>query len=265
MTSRVLYEKRGRVAYVTLNRPEVLNALDLRAHAELTEVWDDFEADGDLRVAVLTGAGKRAFCVGQDLKELAERRRAGHDVRSTIGSLGRPGWPRFTERFDFVKPVVAKVRGHAIGGGFELALACDVVVAEVRASFALPEVRLGLIAGAGGAIRLPKQIPYRIAIGHLLTGRAMSAARAYELGLVNEVVSEPELDASVDAWADEIAAAAPLSVLATKEVVSKSHHLAVDEAFMTRYHWEERRMCSADAAEGAAAFAENRPPHWRGC
>ncbi|GAA2042945.1 hypothetical protein GCM10009839_52430 [Catenulispora yoronensis] len=160
------YEKRGRVAYVTLNRPDCLNAMDLRMHEELALIWDDFETDDELWLAVLTGAGDRAFSAGQDLKELAERIRSGAAAPATFGSRGKPGWPRLTERFTLTKPVIARVNGHAFGGGFELALACDVIVAADHATFALPEAKLGLIAGAGGVFRLTRQAPYRIALGH---------------------------------------------------------------------------------------------------
>jgi dehydration protein DpgD len=187
-TETVRYEKHSGIAYITLNRPAVLNALNLQMHHELGEVWDDFERDDGLSVAVLTGAGEKAFSVGQDLKELDARLQSG-EPPSSFGSQGKPGAPRLTERFELTKPVIARVNGYALGGGFELALACDVIVASVQTTFGLPEARLGLIAGAGGVFRLTRQIPLRVAIGHLITGRRLSASRAYELGLVNEVVS----------------------------------------------------------------------------
>ncbi len=155
---RVRYEKKDHVALVTLNRPGVLNAMDLRMHKELGEVWDDVEADDEVRVAVLTGTGQRSFSVGQDLRERARLDELGAPP-STFGSRDQPGWPRFTERFTVSKPVIARVNGYALGGGFELALACDIVVAAEHAVFALPEVRLGLVPGAGGAFRLPRQLP----------------------------------------------------------------------------------------------------------
>jgi len=194
--ARVRYEKRGRVAYIILDRPHVLNAMDVRMHEELLQIWDDFEKDSALWVGVLTGAGDRSFSVGQDLKELVARTGAGIPP-TTFGSRGGPGWPRLTERFNLSKPVVARVNGYAFGGGFELALACDIIVAAEQACFALPEAKLGLIPGAGGLFRLTRQIPFKIAMGYLMTGRRMTATRAYELGLVNEVVPISELDASV--------------------------------------------------------------------
>ncbi|MBX7268163.1 enoyl-CoA hydratase/isomerase family protein [Micromonospora sp. Llam7] len=260
---RIRYDKRDHVAYVTINRPAVLNALDLLAHEELGQVWDDVEGDDDVWVVVLTGSGDRAFCVGQDLKELAERTGRGAPPKS-FGSEGLAGHPRLTERFTFSKPVVARVNGYALGGGFELALACDIVVAAAHATFGLPEVRLGQIAGAGGVFRLTRQAPFKVAMGHLLTGRELSAARAYELGLVNEVVPAERLDACVDGWVADLLRCAPLSVRATKQAASASAHLSLNEAFAARYPWEERRLRSVDTVEGPRAFTEKRPPRWTG-
>jgi dehydration protein DpgD len=260
--SRVRYEKSGHVAQITLNRPGVLNAMDLRMHEELAEIWDDYEADDDMWVALLSGAGSRAFSVGQDLKELADRERAGIAAPSSFGSRGKPGWPRLTERFELAKPVVAKVHGYALGGGFELALACDIVVASEDATFALPEAKLGLMAGAGGVFRLTRQLPWKTAMGHLLTGRPMTAGRAYELGLVNEVVPAADLGDCAEGWVADIVRCAPLSVRAIKEAGTKSATLPLEEAFAAHYSWEERRMHSRDAVEGPRAFAEKRPPVW---
>jgi len=260
----VRYEKKDRVAYVTLNRPDVLNAMDLHMHAELGAVWDDFAADDELWLAVLTGAGDRAFSTGQDLKERAELDRA-QPMATTFGSRDRPGWPRLTERFALAKPIIARVDGYAFGGGFELALACDVIVASDRSVFALPEARLGLIPGAGGAFRLVRQLPLRTALGYLMTGRQMPAARALQLGLVNDVVPPSDLDSCVAGWVDDLLRAAPLSVRAIKEVVLRSVDMPLEQAFTARYAWEERRMHSADAVEGPRAFTEKRDPRWRAC
>ncbi|GGS00207.1 enoyl-CoA hydratase [Micromonospora fulviviridis] len=263
MTPRVRYEKADHVARVTLDRPEVLNAMDLRMHAELAEVWDDVEADDDVRVVVLTGAGDRAFSVGQDLRERA-RLDADGVPPSSFGSRGQPGWPRLTERFDLSKPVLARVDGYALGGGFELALACDLVVASDRAVFALPEPRLGLVPGAGGAFRLSRQVPLKAAMGYLLTGRRMDAGTAYALGLVNEVVPAGELDRCVAGWVADLLACAPLALRAIKQAVLESLDRPLPEAFTGRYGWEERRRASRDAVEGPRAFAEKRAPVWLG-
>ncbi|WP_328701709.1 enoyl-CoA-hydratase DpgD [Amycolatopsis pittospori] len=260
---RVRYEKKDQVAFVTMDRPAVLNAMDLRMHEELAEVWDDFEADDDLRVAVLTGAGDRAFSVGQDLKERARLSQQG-TLPTTYGSRGQPGWPRLTERFTMSKPVIARVDGYALGGGFELALACDLVIASADAVFALPEARLGLIPGAGGAFRLARQLPLKVAMGYLLTGRRMSAVSALHFGLVNEVVAAERLDDCVTEWAQSVVRAAPLSVRSIKESVLRSVDMPLHQAFETEYWWEERRRRSRDADEGVRAFTENREPVWSG-
>jgi crotonobetainyl-CoA hydratase/dehydration protein DpgD len=259
----VRYEKRGHAAYITLDRPAVLNAMDLAMHASLAAVWDDFERDDDVWVGVLTGAGDRAFSVGQDLKELVRRVDSGEPPTS-FGSRGNPGWPRLTERFTLSKPVVARVNGYAFGGGFELVLACDIAIAAEHATFALPEAKLGLVAGAGGVFRLSRQLPLKTAMGHLMTGRPLSAARAYELGLVNDVVPADRLDDCVDGWVDDILRCAPLAVRAVKEAASSSAHLSLPQAFATRYVWEEQRVRSQDAREGPLAFVEKRPPKWQG-
>ena len=261
--ARVRYEKKDHVAYVTLDRPEVLNAMDLRMHEELGAVWDDVEADDGVRVAVLTGAGDRAFSAGQDLTERAWLTEQGA-APTTFGSRGQPGWPRLTERFTLSKPVIARVHGYALGGGFELALACDLIVASEEAVFALPEATLGLVPGAGGAFRLARQLPLKIAMGYLLTGRRMTASTALRFGLVNEVVPYSGLDRCVAEWTDDIVRSAPLSVRAIKESVLSSVDMPLEEAFSSRYVWEERRRRSRDAAEGVRAFADGRDPVWTG-
>jgi len=180
----VLYEKKERIAYVTLNRPEVMNALHPPAHEELWEVWCDFRDDPEVWVAILTGAGERAFFAGNDLKYTAE-----HSGQPRARRLGPPGgFGGITNRFECFKPIIAAVNGYALGGGFEIALACDIIITAEHARFGLPEPTVGLNAGAGGIHRLPRQIPLKIAMGMLLTGRHITAEEAYRVGLVNEVV-----------------------------------------------------------------------------
>jgi crotonobetainyl-CoA hydratase/dehydration protein DpgD len=261
--TRVRYEKKNHVAYITLARPAVLNAMDLQMHDELAGAWNDVETDDDIRVAVLTGAGERSFSVGQDMKERARLNRLGAQP-ATFSSREQPGWPRLTERFTMSKPVIARVNGYALGGGFELALACDIIVASEQAIFALPEAKLGLIPGAGGAFRLARQLPLKVAMGHLLTGRPMTASTALHFGLINEVVEHVQLDRCVAAWTNDVMRSAPLSVRAIKESVMRSLDMPLDEAFSAQYSWEERRRRSQDAYEGVQAFAEKRDPVWCG-
>jgi enoyl-CoA hydratase/carnithine racemase len=258
------YEKRDRVATITMRRPEVLNAMNARMHQELARVWEDFESDPAVWVGVLTGSGDRAFSVGQDLKELADRDARGAAGLSSFGSRGKPGAPRLTDRFDITKPLVAKVRGYALGGGFELALACDLIVASSDAQFGLPEVRLGLVAGAGGVFRLGRQLPPRVAAGYLLTGRRMTAHDALSYGLVNEVVAPERLDAATQIWIEDLLRGAPLAVRAAKQALWRSLDLPLPDAFDEVYPCEELRKRSDDAREGPRAFAERRPPSWTG-
>jgi len=260
---RVRYGKKDQIAYITLDRPAVLNAMDLRMHEELAVIWDDVEADDDVRVAVLTGAGERAFSVGQDLRERAELNQR-ESPPSTFGSRGLPGWPRLTERFSISKPVLARVNGYALGGGFELALACDIIIASQQAVFVLPEARLGLVPGAGGAFRLARQIPLKLAMGYLLTGRGINAELALRLGLVNEVAPHDCLDQCVTEWTSDLIRSAPLAVRAIKEAVLKSLDMPLEQAFTTQFAWEQRRMHSHDAIEGVQAFTEKREPDWHG-
>ncbi|MDH6217850.1 enoyl-CoA hydratase-related protein [Streptomyces pseudovenezuelae] len=184
--------------------------------------------------------------------------------RSTFGSRGQPGRPRLTERFELSKPVVARISGYALGGGFELALACDLIIAADHAEFALPEARLGLVPGAGGAFRLARQLPLKTAMGYLLTGRRMTAAAALRLGLVNEVVPLRQLDECVAGWTDDLVRSAPLAVRAIKEAVMRSLDMPLGDAFSTPFEWEQRRRRSEDAVEGPQAFAERRAPRWQG-
>lgn len=260
---RVRYEKKNQVGYVVLDRPQVLNAMDQRMHEELAVIWDEIEEDDDVRVAVLSGAGERSFCVGQDLHERARLDQRGVSP-ATFGSGGQPGWPRLTERFGFSKPVVARVHGYVFGGGFELALASDIIVASDQAVFALPEAQLGLVPGAGGIFRLARQLPLKVAMGYLLTGRRITAGDAMKLGLVNEVVPFARLDQAVAEWTNDLIRSAPLAVQAIKEAVYRSLDMPLERAFTTRFQWEERRRLSRDAIEGPRAFAEKRTPVWQG-
>lgn len=257
------YEKKDHVAYITITRPEVMNALHAHASREMGEVFDDFAADDDSWVAVLTGEGDRAFSAGNDLKYTAEMSRLSREERPDL-SMPPGGFGGITNRFDLFKPVIARVNGFALGGGLEMALACDIIVAADHAEVGLPEPRRGLIAGALGVHRLPRHLPLKQAMGYLLTGRHIPAQRAYEIGLVNEVVPLTKLDDAVAAWVADIVRCAPLSVRATKEAAMRGLLMPLPEAALARYEWEMARRSSADSVEGPRAFAEKRAPNWTG-
>src|SRR5437899_816501 len=222
----VRYEKRDRIAYVTINRPEVMNALHPPANDELSAVWDDFAADPDTWVAILTGAGERAFSAGNDLKWTATH---------GMPRMPKGGFGGLVFRDDIWKPLIAAVNGVALGGGLEIALACDIIIAADHARLGLPEPRVGLMAGAGGVHRLPRHVPLKIAMGMMLTGKHLTAAEAHRWGLVNEVVPLKDLMKTVERWATEIMECSPLSVQASKEQAYQGLHLSIEEATAKKY------------------------------
>ena len=250
-------ERDGRILLVTIDRPEVMNALHPQANRELAGVFDDFAADPDLWVAIVTGAGDRAFSAGNDLKY-----QAGGGDRTGQPAAGFGG---LTSRYDLTKPVVAAVNGVAMGGGFEIALACDVIVAAENAVFALPEVRVGLAALAGGVHRLPRTIGTKAAMGMILTGRRVTAAEGAALGFVNEVVPRGEALAGARRWAAQILEASPMSVRASKQAVYQGlEHAGVEAASKAHYGAVADMVRSQDYVEGPKAFAEKRAPQWSG-
>jgi enoyl-CoA hydratase/carnithine racemase len=249
-------DRDGHVLIVTINRPEVMNALHPPANRELAGVFDDFERDPELWVAIITGAGDRAFSAGNDLKYQA----AGGQV-----AMPETGFAGLTSRFERAKPVIAAVNGVAMGGGFEIALACDLIVASERALFALPEPRVGLAALAGGLHRLPRQIPLKVAMGIILTGRRVQPQEALQIGIVNEVVPHDDLMKATLRWAEQILECAPLSIRASKESVAQGlEHASLREAMEARYDGVRAMVTSEDFKEGPRAFAEKRPPRWTG-
>jgi crotonobetainyl-CoA hydratase len=244
----------GRLRIVTINRPEVLNALHSEAHWEFDAVWNEFAASPDLWVGIITGAGSRAFSAGNDLKVQAAGRR---------GPRPATGFAGLSHRFDLDKPLIAAVNGVAMGGGFETALACDIIVAAENAVFALPEPRVGLIAGSG-THRLPRMIGQKAALGMILTGRRVSAAEGERLGFVNEVVPAGEALAAARRWAGLILECSPMAIRASKQVVYQSLDAPTLEAAMTRtYPAAEANLASQDYIEGPKAFAERRKPEWQ--
>lgn len=265
----VIYEKRDRIAYLTINRPEFMNALHPPAMQEMARCWQDFNEDPNVWVAIVTGAGDRAFSAGMDL-----RYRAAADAAAEAGgpppqppvsapSAGFGGLtnPRHSRIW---KPIIAAVNGYALGGGLELAMACDVIVAADSARFGLPEALRGIVPGAGGMHRLPRQIPFRIAMGYMLTGKHMPAEEAYRWGLINEVVPAPELMAAAERWANEIMECAPLSVRAIKQAAILGLDMPLEEAYNTVFEAQRAMQGSEDSREGPRAFAQRRKPVWKG-
>jgi enoyl-CoA hydratase/carnithine racemase len=253
----IKYEKREHIAYITFNRPERMNALHPACHVEMDQVWDDFVADRSLWVAIATGAGDKAFSAGNDLRWTAEHR-GEQPMRSKGGFAG------ITARYDIFKPIIAAVNGFALGGGFEIALSCDIIIAAEHARFGLPEPRVGLMAAAGGVHRLPRHIPLKIAMGMMLTGKHITAQEAHKWGIVNEVVPLQDLITASERWAHEIMECSPLSVQASKEAALTGLGLPVEEAIAKHYEGQERLFRSKDAVEGPLAFSQKRKPNWTG-
>jgi crotonobetainyl-CoA hydratase len=264
MTETVLYERDGHVALLTLNRPEALNAVNSALADELGGHLERAVADDAVRAIVVTGAG-RAFCAGADLKEIAAGR--------AVGPTAHPEWGFAGLAQHWVsKPLVAAVNGYAMGGGTEIALACDLVVASAEAAFGLPEVKRGLFAAAGGVIRLQRQIPIKLAAQLALTGDPVDAATARQWGLVNDVVPPGEVVRRALELAGRIAANAPLSVQYSKRVLHQAASAGSDwdPAWSGGDPWRVNAEAvdavfgSADAVEGATAFAHKRVPVWTG-
>ena len=251
-------DREGHVTIITLNRPDVMNALHSPAHFEMHEALDAFAADPEQWVGIITGAGERAFSAGNDLKHQA----TGGEMRSPP-----TGFAGLTSRFDLNKPLIAAVNGVAMGGGFEIALACDIIVAAEGAVFALPEPRVGLAALAGGLHRLPRAIGVKRAMGMILTGRRVSAAEGAQLGFVNEVVPAAELMVAARRWAGQIAELSPMSIRASKEAVFKGLDEPTLEAAIkgqNRYPAVSALFTSEDFVEGPLAFSQKRAPNWKG-
>ena len=250
-------DREGAVVTITIDRPEVLNALHPDAHFELARAFDLYAEDAELRVAIVTGAGERAFCVGTDLKALAA---TGRDEYPPGGFAG------ITKRFDLWKPVIAAVNGLCLGGGVEILAACDLAIADDHAEFALPEPLVGLAALGGGALqRLARQMPMKEAMWLVLTAKRIPAAEARRIGLINEVVPRGQALARAKVLAQDMLACAPLALEASKQAMLESVAEPDLAAAMKRsYPAAQRMLASEDAREGPRAFAEKRKPRWLG-
>ena len=258
----IIVEKKDHLTIITLNRPERMNALHAPAHQELHAVMNEFSDDPDQWVCIITGAGEKAFSAGNDLKYQAEHH--GSSVMRDGMKGVTSGFAGVTNRHDCLKPLIAAVNGFALGGGFEIALACDIIIASENATFGLPEPRVGLMAGAGGVHRLPRQMPYHAAMGVMLAGKRLSAEEAYNWGLVNEVVAPDKLLETAEHWARECMLGAPISIQATKEASTQGLAMSLKEALSTQFPTSLKMQKSEDFIEGPKAFSEKRPPNWKG-
>ena len=251
---KVLFETRGQIAHVTINRPERLNACDFDTYERLAQAWERFRDDAALRVAILTGSGERAFCVGSDIKANYGEGRAAQEPPNRL-------FPVLTT---MTKPIIVAINGHCNGGGLEQALACDIRVAAEHAQFGLGEVLIGLLPGGGGTQRLPRLIPLGRALELLYTGGRIDAQEALRLGLVDHVVPAADLMAKCVAIAEAILRGAPLAVQKIREAVLRGLDLPLAAGLAVEHDLFEFLRETTDAVEGAAAFAAKRPPHWQG-
>lgn len=253
----IISEVSGGIRTITLNRPEVLNAINADMHWELEEAFNAFASAPDEQICVIRGEG-RGFCAGTDLKAAVAEGRRPYPPHGYAGLI---------ERFDCPKPFIAAVNGLALGGGFELALACDLIIASESASFGLPEPLVGAVALGGGLHRLARQVPIKQAMGMILASRRVSAREGYQLGFVTEVVPDNELGTTVDSWCAQILRASPVSIRTSKEVVMQGlAEPGIEAAMQAQPHYPafQAWQNSEDAREGPRAFAEKRQPQWKG-
>lgn len=259
MTDRIMVTVDGAVTTIILNRPEVMNAIDPQMHGELEEAFNGYAANPHQRICVITGSGAQAFCAGTDLKDAFTRQMAKTDYPWH-------GYAGLVERYDLDKPVIAAVNGLALGGGFELALACDIILADANASFGLPEPLVGAVPLGGGIHRLARQIGEKRAMGMLLSSQRVDAAEGMRLGFVNAVADAGDLPRLVDRWITNILAGAPLAVQAIKQAVRCGLNepdfataMQAQDSYPAWRVWEG----SEEARDGVAAFVEKRPPPWQ--
>ncbi|MEQ8800740.1 MAG: enoyl-CoA hydratase-related protein [Haliea sp.] len=255
----VHYSVENHVARVTIDRPDRMNAVDAATWDRLEQIWVEIEQDPDVRVVVLTGSGSKAFSAGADMKSAGEKKGLEYWADPRPGGFGG-----IAMRKTLNVPVIARVNGFALGGGFEMVLGCDIVISAEHTKFGFTEPRVGRLPLNGGMVLLPRLIPEKIAMGILLTGSKIMASEAERYGLINEVVPESELDQTVDKWVENILACAPLSLKAIKESVKQTIDLPVELAQSVRLPALLEALTSEDAKEGVQAFKEKRAPDWKG-
>jgi enoyl-CoA hydratase/carnithine racemase len=256
----ILYEKRGRVAYITINRPEARNAVDPETMQELSNAWIDFRDDDDLWIGVLTGAGDKSFSAGADLKSLIPRLTGAIPGGATAIAGGFGG---ITRDFECWKPMIAAVNGHCFAGGFEMMLACDLRIASENAVFGLTEVSWGIIPAAGGTQRLPRSIPMAKAMEMILTARHISAEEACNIGLINKVVPQAELMNEVERWIATLLERGPLALRAAKQAILQGMNMPLDEGMQLEQRLMAGLLKTEDAREGPLAFAQKRKPEFK--
>jgi len=253
----LLYEKKGKVAYMTIDRPRALNAVDPETLEELSRAMLDFRDDAERWVAILTGVGERAFCVGADIK----------DMLPVLGEIRNEWWripPTILRGLELWKPIIAAINGHALGGGLELALACDLRIAAEHATFGVPEVTLGIIPGWGGTQRLPRAIPAAKAAELLFFGQRIDAQEAYRIGLINKVVPLPQVLPTAEEWAQRLCEIPPLAVRAAKEAMVRGVEVSLEEGLRLEAKLEDFLFATEDHREAKEAWLEKRKPVLKG-
>jgi len=256
---KITYEKRGRIAIVSINRPEVMNAIDPQTSSELQQAWYDFRDDPELWVGIQTGAGEKAFSAGNDLVAMSRAQQSGD--RAGFGSAPFAG---ITRGFECWKPLIAAINGYCLAGGLELALTCDIRIAAEHAQFGLPEVTRAIIPGAGGTQRLPRLIPVGAALELILSGGRFDSAWALRNGLVNYVVPAAEVMPRAIAMAEAICENGPLAVRLAKEAVQRGVAMSLDDGLQLEVEQSRQVLMSEDAREGPLAFAQKRKPQYKG-
>jgi enoyl-CoA hydratase/carnithine racemase len=250
------YAKEGRIAIFTINRPEAMNAMNMEGIRELLEAMTNFRDDPELWVGIITGAGERAFCGGADIKDTLSFMKEHRDEEGAFP-------PTIMRGFELWKPLIAAINGLAVGGGLEIAMACDIRIASETARLGTPEVTLGLIPGWGGTQRLPRMVPWCKAAEILLTGRVIDAQEAYRIGLVNKVVPQAEVMTTAKEWAQLICQAAPLAVRAAKEAMVKGYSLSLEDGLKLENSLVAYLLGTEDFTEGTTAFVEKRKPTYK--